>query len=166
MHRNQADEAADSAAVRTSARPSIRAELRGFPVRDMAPVAVGGAAGSTARYLVGLAIGSPSGSGFPWAIFTINVTGCFLLGLVMIYLLDIWPPRRDLRLFLTTGVLGGYTTFSTYATGVLRLIQGGAFALADAYALTSLVAGATAVWCGIVLARRLAVLHRRKAASR
>ncbi len=166
MHRNQADRAAGRTAAQRPGRPSVRAELRGFPVMDLAPVAAGGAIGSVGRYLVGLAIGAPAGSGFPWAIFTINVTGCFLLGFVMIYLLDVWPPRRELRLFLTTGVLGGYTTFSTYATGVLHLIQGGAFATAETYALTSLVAGATAIWCGIVLARRLSVLHRRKAADR
>jgi fluoride exporter len=166
MRPNQADWPAGETAAQRPGRPSVLAELKDFPVRDLAPVAAGGAIGSVGRYLAGLAVGAPAGSGFPWATFTVNVTGCFLLGFVMIYLLDVWPPRRELRLFLTTGVLGGYTTFSTYATGVLHLIQGGAFAIADAYALTSLLAGATATWCGIAAARRLSVLHRRKAAIR
>jgi fluoride exporter len=142
-----------------------------FPAADVAAVAAGGALGSAARYLVGVAFGSPEGGTFPWATFTINVSGSLLLGLAMIYLLDVWPPRRGLRLFLTTGVLGGYTTFSAYEAGIMNLIRGRAIAVADAYALTSLVAGVAAIWCGIALGRRLATWHgparaRRKATGR
>jgi fluoride exporter len=143
-------------AARPVPRPARRAA---FPVSDIAAIAAGGALGSAARYLVGLAFGSPARDVFPWATFTINVSGSLLLGLAMIYLLDVWPPRRSLRLFLTTGVLGGYTTFSAYETGILHLIQGHAIALADAYAFTSLIAGVAAIWCGIALGRWLASLH-------
>jgi CrcB protein len=118
---------------------------------DLAAVAVGGGLGSIARY--GLSSAFPAGRGFPWAIFGINVSGCFLLGLLMIYLLEVWPPRRLLRPFLAVGLLGGYTTFSTYAAGVMTLITGHALALADAYALSSIVAALVAVWAGMKTAR-------------
>lgn len=65
----------------------------------------------------------------------------------MVYLLDVWPPRRLLRPFLAIGLIGGYTTFSTYAAGVLTLIREHALARADAYALTSVVAGLAAACC-------------------
>jgi fluoride exporter len=124
-------------------------------VADVAAVAVGGGLGSVVRYLLSAAF--PAGNGFPWAIFAINVSGCFLLGLLMIYLLDVWPPRRFLRPFLAVGLLGGYTTFSTYAGGVLTLLTGHAIALADAYALSSVLAALIAVWAGLKAGRLAAV---------
>jgi fluoride exporter len=104
-----------------------------------------------ARYLLSVAF--PAGHGFPWAIFAVNVSGCFLLGLLMVYLLEVWPPRRFLRPLLAVGLLGGYTTFSTYAAGVMTLLTGHAPALADAYALSSILAGLMAVWVGMKVAR-------------
>lgn len=148
------------AAVRP--RPPARRVAVG---RELMPVGVGGAIGSMARYLAGLTF-PPSAAGFPWSTFTVNVTGCFAIGLLMIYLLDVWPPWPGLRLFLTTGLLGGYTTFSAYATGIAHMLDARAFARADAYALTTLLGGLVAVWCGVTLGRRLASLHlaNRKAA--
>jgi fluoride exporter len=131
---------------------------------DLAAVAVGGGAGSVARYLLSAAF--PAGHGFPWAIFAVNVSGCFLLGLLMVYLLEVWPPRRFLRPFLAVGLLGGYTTYSTYAGGVMTLLTGHAPALADAYALTSILAALAAVWCGMRAARTVATLPAWIAARR
>jgi len=121
---------------------------------DLTAVAVGGGAGSVARYLLSVAV--PAGHGFPWGIFIVNVTGCLALGGLMVYLLEVWPPRRLLRPLLAVGLLGGYTTFSTYAAGVLSLLTGRQFALADAYALSSIVAALFAAWLGMVAARKLA----------
>jgi fluoride exporter len=126
---------------------------------DLAAVAIGGGIGSAARYLISAAF--PAGHGFPWAIFAVNVSGCFLLGLLTVYLLEIWPPRRFLRPFLAVGLLGGYTTYSTYAGGVLTLLIGHAPAVADAYALTSIVVALAAVWCGVRAARIAAGLPAR-----
>jgi CrcB protein len=125
-------------------------------------VAIGGGVGSVLRYLLSQAF--PAGHGFPWAIFAVNVSGCFALGLLMVYLLDVWRPRRLLRPLLGVGLLGGYTTFSTYTAGVVLLIRAHALALADGYALTSVVAGLVAVWCGAASARRLATGRRRGSA--
>ncbi|MHB1594634.1 MAG: fluoride efflux transporter CrcB [Streptosporangiaceae bacterium] len=130
------------------------------PVVDLAAVGAGGALGSTARYLVELAV--PTVPGFPWPTFTVNVVGSFVLGLLMVYLLDVWPPRRELRLFLTTGIIGGFTTFSSFATEVALQLHAGGIALADAYALSSLVAGVAAVWAGVMTAR---FATRQRAAS-
>jgi fluoride exporter len=126
---------------------------------DLTAIAAGGALGSAARYLVGLSFGSPVADAFPWATFTINVSGSLLLGLVVACLPAVWPASRRVRLFLTTGLLGGYTTFSAYATGIAHLIQSHAIALADAYALTSLAAGVAAIWCGVALGSWLSGLH-------
>jgi fluoride exporter len=130
---------------------------------DLAAIAVGGGVGSVARY--GLSQAFPAGHGFPWAIFAVNVSGCLLLGMLMVYLLEVWPPRRYLRPLLAVGLIGGYTTFSTYAAGVMTLLTGGAPALADAYALTSIFAALAAVWAGMKAARA-ASRARRSGGSR
>jgi CrcB protein len=127
-------------------------------------VAVGGGLGSVARYLLSAAF--PAGHGFPWAVFAVNVSGCFCLGLLMAYLLEVWPPRRFPRPFLAIGLVGGYTTFSTYAGGVVTLLTGHAPALAVAYALSSIVAALVAVWCGMRAARAAASLPGRLRARR
>jgi fluoride exporter len=123
---------------------------------DLVAIAIGGGLGSVARYLLSAAF--PAGHGFPWAIFAVNVSGCFCLGVLMIYLLEVWPPRRYLRPFLAVGLVGGYTTFSTYAGGVMTLLTGGAPATADAYALTSILAALVAVWFGLKAGRLAARL--------
>jgi fluoride exporter len=79
----------------------------------------------------------------------------------MVYLLEVWPPRRFLRPFLAIGLIGGYTTFSTYAGGVLTLLLRHAVAMAAAYALSSIVAALVAVWCGMRAARAAASLPAR-----
>ncbi|HEY9522657.1 MAG TPA: fluoride efflux transporter CrcB [Thermopolyspora sp.] len=140
----------------TSPRPR-RAALRAEPGRRrawdvLAVIALGGGLGSAARYLAGLAIPAVS-DGFPWATFLINVLGCLALGFLMVFVLEVWPPRRYVRPFLAVGVLGGFTTFSTYTAEVLDRLDDGLWALADSYAVDSLLAGLAAVWCGIALGR-------------
>jgi CrcB protein len=153
----------DTAEPGMTPRPARPARARGTGPgpADIAAIAIGGGLGTVIRYLLSEAF--PAGQGFPWAIFVINVTGCFVLGLLMVCLLDVWPPRRLLRPFLAIGLIGGYTTFSTYAAGIVTLIRQHALALAAAYALASVVAGLVAVWCGSTAARRLAGLPTRKA---
>ncbi len=143
---------------RITGRPHLAS---GPGAADVAAIAVGGGLGSVARYLLSAAF--PAGHGFPWAIFAVNVSGSFVLGALMVYLLEIWPPRRFLRPFLAVGLIGGYTTFSTYAGGVMTLLTGGAPALADAYALSSILAALGAVWCGMQAARLPARLRERRA---
>ena len=118
-------------------------------------VAAGGGIGSVLRYLVETAVPVPP-HGFPWGTLAINVSGSLVLGLLMVHILEVWPPRRYLRPFACVGVIGGYTTFSTYVAEIRDLAAAGLWSRADAYALTSLAAGLAAVWCGIVIGRLLA----------
>ena len=136
---------------RVRRRPARRD--RGLDVLGV--IAFGGGLGSVTRYLVSTALPVRPGH-FPWATFLVNLSGCFALGLLMVFVVEIWPPRRYLRPFLGVGVLGGFTTFSTFAVEIRGLAAGGVRALADAYALNSLVGGLAAVWCGITLARLIA----------
>lgn len=134
-----------------AARPRRRP---GRAWRVPAVVALGGGIGSELRYLVENAVPVPA-HGFPWGTLIVNVTGSLVLGLLMVYILEVWPPRRYLRPFVCVGIIGGYTTFSTFVTEVRDLAAYGLWSRADAYALTSLVAGLVAVWCGIVAGRLL-----------
>ena len=84
-------------------------------------IAVGGAIGSLARYGISLALPAPA-HGFPWATFLTNVAGCLLIGVLMVLIAEVFTERRLLRPFLGVGVLGGFTTFSTYIVDIQRLV--------------------------------------------
>jgi CrcB protein len=114
----------------------------------------GGAVGGTARWGVGALLPTPAGQ-FPWSTLLINVAGSLLIGLAMMLILEVWSPRRYVRPFLVVGVLGGFTTFSTYAVEVRGLFATGSGPLAVAYLLGTLLAGLAAVWAGVGLGRLL-----------
>jgi len=118
----------------------------------VAVIALGGGLGSIARYGLARAWPTPA-NGFPWATFSTNLLGSLALGLLMVYVIEVWPPARYRRPFLGVGIIGGFTTFSTFMSETRGLMATHHFARADAYALTSLVAGLAAVWTGIALAR-------------
>lgn len=128
----------------------------------LAVIAAGGALGSLARW--GLAAALPHRPGaFPWATFSVNVTGCLLIGALMVLLAEVWPPSRYLRPFLGIGVLGGYTTFSTYVLDARNLLVTGHAGTAAGYLLGSLAAGLAAVWAGVALIRSAVRLARWRA---
>jgi fluoride exporter len=138
-----------------------RAKRRDRQWRVLAAVSLGGSLGSVIRYLISQALPVHPGH-FPWATFTINVSGCLTIGLLMVLVLDVWPPNRYVRPFLGIGVLGGYTTFSTFAVELRALGAHGSWGIAAAYAAGSLVGGSAAVWCGMILARLIAGLPVRR----
>lgn len=119
----------------------------------VAAVAAGGAIGSVLRFLIGTASLQWLGPGFPWGTFAINVSGSFVIGLV----LQLAETRVGLppyvRLFVATGILGGYTTFSTFAYETYLLSRDALNAQSLWYGLGSVVAGVAAVLLGILLAR-------------
>lgn len=123
------------------------------PLLAIAVIGAGGAFGSIARYLVSTWFLQRFGPSFPWGTFTINVTGSFLIGIV----LQLALPRAGfspyLRVFLATGVLGGYTTFSTYAFEALTLTSESLYLRALLYTFGSVFAGVVAAYAGVVLAR-------------
>jgi fluoride exporter len=108
-------------------------------------IAAGGVLGSLCRWGVGLAL-PRSPKGFPWATFTVNVSGCFLIGILMVFVLEVWPPSRYVRPFLGVGFLGGYTTFSTYMLDTRALLVEGQRVTAGIYLFGSLAAGLVGVW--------------------
>ena len=118
----------------------------------LAAIAAGGALGAPARYLIGKAVHVSAGS-FPWGTFWINVTGSFVLGVLLTLIVERWPPTRFVRPFVAVGFLGAYTTFSTFGVEADRLMSNGRIAVAAAYVVGSVLGAVAAVYLGISLAR-------------
>jgi CrcB protein len=129
------------------------------PVRNFWAVAVGAAIGGVSRYYLSLFATERLGDVLPWATLIINVTGSFALGFLMRFALASPSASMELRLFLATGVCGGYTTFSTYSYEVALLIEEGQYERAGAYALGSVVLAVLATFAGFLLARELIALR-------
>jgi len=133
---------------------------RGFSTRPQVwdvtlAIALGGTLGAIARY--GVSTKWPHAPGaFPWSTFAINVTGCLLIGVLMVVLTEVaGHPHRLARPFLGIGVLGGFTTFSTYTADAQRLIADGHTLSALVYLLGTVAAALVAVQIGVVAARLL-----------
>ncbi|MGH3341810.1 MAG: fluoride efflux transporter CrcB [Carbonactinosporaceae bacterium] len=123
-------------------------------------IAAGGVVGALARY--GLAVLWPHrGTAFPWATFTANVVGCLLIGVLMVVITEVLVPHRLVRPFVGVGVLGGFTTYSTYAVEARRLVDEGAAGQAFTYIFTTLAAALFAVVIGMAATRLLARALRR-----
>lgn len=118
----------------------------------LAAVAAGGALGAPLRWEIGRLAHVAPGS-FPWPTFFINVSGSFLLGLLVGVLAAWFPASRYARPFLGIGVLGAYTTMSTFAVETDLLVKDGHVAMAVAYLAASLVVGVAACLGGVVLGR-------------
>ncbi|SCE23139.1 CrcB protein [Streptomyces sp. SolWspMP-sol7th] len=118
-----------------------------------AVVAAGGALGAVARY--GAAVLWPTASGrFPWTTFLVNVVGCALIGVLMAVVAELRPhTHRLVRPFLGTGVLGGFTTFSTYAMDVRGLLVAERYAAAGACLFGTMAAAVLTVWGSASLTR-------------
>ena len=154
---------ADAAPV-TSATPTRRTRrprIGGHPT-VLAAIAAGGFAGGLSRYELGLAFPTKPGA-FPATTFAINVSGSFALALLLVFVLEIWPPTRYVRPLLAVGFCGAYTTFSTWMVDDDRLFAAHHYATAAWYLLGSLAAGLAATSLGIAAGR--AVLARRRRAA-
>jgi fluoride exporter len=115
----------------------------------------GGAVGSGARHLVNVGFGRWLGPGFPWWTFFVNVTGCFLMGALIESLALRFQGSEDLRTFLATGILGGYTTFSAFSFDFAFLMQRHDHAQAAAYLVGSVGLGIAAFYAGLHATRWL-----------
>ncbi len=120
-------------------------------IAAIASVAVGGALGSTLRYVLNYWIGQPNG--LPIGILIVNLSGTFLLGLIATLFLERFGVSDQLRLAITVGLLGGFTTFSTVWLDTLHLLNGGRWGWAFANLIVSAVGGLAAAWLGQQLAR-------------
>ena len=117
-------------------------------------VAAGGAIGAGARYLVSVAVSSQPGR-FPWATLSVNLAGCFIAGGLTAWLLSRGSLSPNFVLFLGTGVLGGFTTFSAFSVESLRLAESGQLTLAAVNVLANVTGCLLAVALGWLLARAL-----------
>lgn len=142
------------------APPSPQAARR-HRLWTVAAIAIGGCVGAVARYAVGQGLPTPA-KGFPWATFVVNVSGSAALCCLLVVVVERLPRGHLARPLLGTGLIGAYTTFSTFSVEAVLLVRHGASPEAVLYVLTSLVAGLGAGFLGIVAAR-LTLTPRRAA---
>jgi fluoride exporter len=114
-------------------------------------IAIGGALGSVARYLFSLSVQRASGSLFPFGTFAVNVVGCIVFGAIAGAAEQRVQLAPEVRLFLLVGVLGGFTTFSSYAFESFALVRDGQFAWAAINLAGQVVAGFAGMWAAYVL---------------
>ena len=118
-------------------------------------IALGSACGGVARFALAMAVQQRVGPNFPVGTLVVNVSGSFLIGLLLRYALGTSAISPEVRALLTTGFLGGYTTFSTFSYETLVLIEDGQSLRAGLYVLLSVVPSLVATWLGVVAARAL-----------
>ena len=118
----------------------------------LAVIAAGGMLGAAARFKLAEALPTKPGH-FPWATFWTNLSGSFLLGFLLIVLLARFPPTRYVRPFMTTGILGAFTTMSTYTVETALLVKDDHAAIAVLYGVGSVAAGVFLAYAGIATAR-------------
>ncbi len=123
--------------------------------RQLLAVAAGGAAGAVLRWLMAGAVQRFSGGVFPWGTFAVNALGSFLLGFLFVWLIERSTASELVRLALTVGMLGAFTTFSTYSLESIRLLQEGALGMAAANVFGQVVVCLLLTWLGIQLARAI-----------
>jgi fluoride exporter len=119
-------------------------------------VFIGGGLGALARWGFGLGAARLLGSEWPWGTFGVNVLGGFAMGFVMGHLITTGTPspqNENLRLFLATGVLGGFTTFSAFSLETARMIEAGRWLDSGIYVCASVILCVAAVFAGMALAR-------------
>lgn len=132
--------------------PGQRRELARGQLPVLGVIALGGGLGALARF--GLATWLPAEPGhFPLATFVTNVSGCFLIGVLMVLITEVWAAHRLVRPFVGVGFLGGFTTFSTYAVEIHGLLRPGTVLVAFGYLAGTLIAAMLAVLAGVWLTR-------------
>lgn len=122
-------------------------------MKTILAVGAGGAIGASARYLLTQAVMRVAPGGFPYGTLLVNVLGSMTLGLLAGVFALRFSPSHPLPAFLVTGILGGFTTFSAFSLDVVTLVERGAFGLAFAYAMLSVILAVGGLFAGLSLAR-------------
>ncbi len=122
-------------------------------MKTVMAIALGGAFGAVARHFIERWSSFVLGDGFPWGTLTVNVVGCFAMGVLVELMALAWSPSIEMRAFLTVGILGALTTFSTFSLDIAVLHGRGETLLAASYVLVSVVASIVAIFAGLALMR-------------
>ncbi|MFE0680589.1 fluoride efflux transporter CrcB [Streptomyces sp. NPDC058961] len=134
--------------------PGQRRELRRSHYGVLMVIALGGALGAVVRFAVAQAWPTATNS-FPFTTLAVNAAGCLVIGIFLVAVTEIFSAHALLRPFFGTGVLGGFTTFSTYCVDIERLVTGGRAGIALTYLAATAVAAVTAVTVGAFSTRRI-----------
>ncbi|MBT5110524.1 MAG: fluoride efflux transporter CrcB [Rhodospirillaceae bacterium] len=118
-------------------------------------IAAGGAVGAVARHFAAAQIGHWLGHGFPWGIMIVNIVGSLCMGVLVETLALTWSPSQEVRAFLVVGVLGAFTTFSTFSLDVALLYERGQIMAAALYVAGSVTISVLALFAGLALMRSL-----------
>ena len=122
-------------------------------MKTVMAIAMGGALGAVARHFISHWSVVALGNGFPWGTLTVNVVGCFALGVVVEVMALVWSPAAEWRAFLTVGVLGAFTTFSAFALDISILHERGEMLQAILYVTVSVAGSIAAIFAGMSLTR-------------
>ncbi len=116
-------------------------------------IAVGGAIGAVARHLVNVQAAALMGFGFPWGTLTVNILGSFLMGVLVETSALVWSPGSAVRAMLAVGILGAFTTFSTFSLDTIVLYERGQMGLAAGYVIASVVLSIGGLFAGLAVVR-------------
>ena len=122
---------------------------------DYVWIGLGAAIGANGRYVAGQVIARQAGSGFPYGTLAINASGSLVIGILMTILTERLIAGTSVRLFLVVGILGGYTTFSSFSYETIALVDGGRWVAAAAYVAATMLSGLLACAAGVLIARSL-----------
>jgi len=125
-------------------------------MRHLLLVAAGGAIGSSLRHLVNVVSLRWFGPGFPWSTLVVNIVGCLAIGVLIEIIARKFGASQEMRLFIATGILGGFTTFSAFSLDAAVLWERGAHGVAALYVSASVIGALAALFAGLWLARTLA----------
>jgi CrcB protein len=124
-------------------------------MRLLVAIALGGAIGAVARHAFATQVTRLAGQGFPWGILAVNVLGSFVMGVLAESFALRWNAPLELRAFLTVGILGGFTTFSSFSLDAMLLMERGQWLAAAFYVVGSVALSVGGLFCGLVLVRHL-----------
>ena len=137
--------------------PPLPSSPPAIDLRELAAIFLGGALGALLRVWLGLEF-TGAADAWPWAVFAVNVSGCFALGYLATRLHERLPPSTYRRPLLATGFCGAYTTFSTVQVELLQMLDRAHYALAAGYGTASIAAGYLAIWLATAGVRRVRVI--------
>ena len=126
------------------------------PMGTVIAIALGGALGAVGRYALSSQITQWIGPGFPWGILLVNIAGCFAMGVLAELSALTLNLSPEVRAFLTTGILGGFTTFSAFALDSAVMIERGDWASTATYVAASVIGSIAALFLGLAVVRGLA----------